>query len=434
MKKRAKLWLKRISAVSMAALIVLMSFFPIVTYGEGNFKPGTFSPGTFSPGAFSPGTFSPGTFSPGTFSPGEFSPGEFSPGQFSPGQFNPGTFSPGEFSPEDFAPGPGGQPGQFTPGQTTPGNYPDGGPGSEPGGNNGPSITNPPTNDPSTNDPQGPTNSNEQSNQGNGGGSGSEDSERFPFSDDPNYQALTFITKDMIFPAIEGLDRHTLIDIDWNRYDQDLSKSVAQGLLRNQLGNIFKDDSLLSGIGNLGLDVWSGVDHAKHLSGFFNSWTDIRSAWNAAATTGGGFSSFTSGGSSVLSSLTKPFDMGTGIAGKAAPWMAAISTGISGAETIMNFANGNNVDGFASLGETLMSGAVVLSATGVGAPIAAGVAIAGGVLWAGAMVVKHKDTIVKAAKAVGNGVKKVAQAVGDTVKGGIDAVKSGFKKIAGWFG
>lgn len=443
MKKKAKLWVKRISAVSMAALIVLMSFFPIVTYGEGNFKPGTFSPGTFSPGTFSPGTFSPGQFSPGTFSPGQFSPGEFSPGEFSPGEFSPGTFTPGEFSPEDFSPGPGGQPGQFTPGQTTPGNYPNGVPGSEPGGDNGtpnPSTTNPPTLEHPTDDTQGPANGNsgnshDNSNNNSPGGSNSSgDSERFPFSDDPNYQALTFITKDMLFPAIEGLDRHTLIDIDWDRYDLELGQSMTTSLLRNQLGNIFQGDSLLSGVGNLGLDVWNGVDHAKHLSGFFSSWTDIRSAWNAATTTGGSFSSFTSGGSSVLSNLTKPFDMGTGIAGKAAPWMAAVSTGISGAETIMNFANGNNVDGFASLGETLMSGAVVLSATGVGAPIAAGVAIAGGVLWAGAMVVKHKDTIVKAAKAVGNGVKKAAKAVGDAVKGGVDVVKSGFKKIAGWFG
>ena len=103
--------------------------------------------------------------------------------------------------------------------------------------------------------------------------------------------------------------------------------------------------------------------------------------------------------------------MGTGIAGKAAPWMAAISTGISGAETIMNFANGDVNNGIASLGETMMSGAVVLSATGVGAPIAAGVAVVGGLLWAGAKIYKHKDTIVRVAKDVGKGIKNGFNAV-----------------------
>lgn len=412
MRKRTKLRLKRISAVSMAAMIILISFFPIIVLAEGNFQPGTFSPGTFKPG----------TFSPGTFSPGEFSPGEFSPGEFHPGEFQPGTFTPGEFSPEDFAPGEGLQPGQYTPSD----------PGTNPGTDNGDptqSTTNPPNIENPTDDIQDPTNDNTN-------GKEEEDSKTpiFPFEDDPNYKALKFITNDMIFPAIEGLDRHTLIDIDWDRYDQNLSKSITKGILKNQLEGMFKDDkSLIGGMGTLGVDVWSGVDHAKHLSGFLNSWSDIRSAWSATINPAG-FSGAASRTGSFLSNATKSFDMGTGIAGKAAPWMAAISTGISGAETIMNFANGKNVDGFASLGETLMSGAVVLSATGVGAPIAAGVAIAGGVLWAGAMVVKHKDTIVKAAKAVGKGVKKAAKAVGDAVKGGVDVVKSGFKKIAGWFG
>jgi hypothetical protein len=437
MKKRTKLWTKRISAVSMAVMIVLMSFFPIVTFAEGNFQPGTFSPGTFKPGSFKPGEFSPGEFSPG-----EFNPGQFTPGEFSPGDFQPGNFSPGEFSPEDFAPGDGTQPGQFTPGDTTPGNFTDGGPGTNPGGNYGDptqSTTNPPTIDNPTNDTQDPAgnsseNSKDNSNKQGQGDSNSEDPKKYPFSDDPAYQAFKLITNDMLFPAIKGLDKHTLIDIDWDRYDQNMNKSIAKGILKNQLGDMFKGDSLLSGLGNLGLDAWSGVDHAKHLSGFFNSWTNVKDALSTIRTTGGSFSGAASGSGSILSKITKPFDMGTGIAGKAAPWMAAISTGISGAETIMHFSNGDNVDGFASLGETLMSGAVVLSATGVGAPIAAGVAVAGGLLWAGAMVVKHKDTVVKAAKAVGNGVKKAAKAVGDAVKGGIDVVKSGFKKIAGWFG
>lgn len=436
MKRKTKVWINRITAVFMAVMVVFMSFFPIITFAEGNFKPGNFSPGNFTPGNFTPGNFTPGNFSPGEFTPGDFQPEEFSPGEFAPGDFQPGTFSPGEFNPGDFVPGEGATPGQYTPGQTTPGNFTEGTPGTNPDGQNRnptPSTTNPSTIENPSYDTNAPTTGSGETDQ-NQGDSSSEGTKKYPFSDDPAYQGLKFITNSMIFPAIKGLDKHTLIDIDWNRYEENLSKSVAKSLIKNQLGNMFDGNTLYGGLGKLGLDIWSGVDNAKHISGFFNSWTDIKSIWNTATTTGGSFSGAALGSGSFFSKITKPFDMGTGIAGKAAPWMAAISTGISGAETIMNFANGDTVDGFASLGETLMSGAVVLSATGVGAPIAAGVAIAGGVLWAGAKIVKHKDTVVKAVKAVGNGIANTAKAVGNVVKGGVDVVKSGFKKIAGWFG
>ncbi|MBP2241756.1 hypothetical protein J2Z40_002328 [Cytobacillus eiseniae] len=442
MRKRSKLFLRRIAAGFMAAFIVVMSFLPVVSLAAGNFQTGNFTPGNFNSGTFSTGSFSPGNFTPGTFTPGTFAPGTFTPGTFAPGEFSPGDFAPGQFTPGQFAPGEFNQgetsQGQFTPGTTTPGNFTDGGPSTNPGegsdGNYNPSPFNPPGIDlpgnvehpngnPGNFDPNGIDQGNPKDSE----------SPRFPFEDDPNYNTIKFITDSLVFPAIEGLDKHTLVDIDWDKYGQDFHSNLSQSIVKNQLGDMFKDDSLLSGIGNLGLDVWSGVDHAKHLGEFFNSWTDIKNAWSAA-TTGGSFSGAASNAGSFISNATKSFDMGTGIAGKAAPWMAAISTGISGAETIMNFANGNNVDGFASLGETLMSGAVVLSATGVGAPVAAGVAVVGGLLWTGAMVVKHKDTIVKAAKKVGDGIKKAAKVVGDTVKGGIDAVKSGFKKVAGWFG
>lgn len=449
MKKRTKLLVKRIAAVGMAAMVVLMSFFPVIAFAEGsfstgNFTTGNFQTGTFSPGNFSTGNFTPGNFTPGNFTPGEFTPGEFNPGEFNPGEFNPGNFTPGEFSPSDFAPGQGSTSGQFTPGQgsapgqltpgnpTSPGNFTPGDPGNTSGGNGGDSTLTPtdPFNTDKPGNTESPTDNNSKDNTN--GDSSSDETPMFDFKDNPTYEGVKSVMNDLLFPAIQGLDKHTIIDIDWDRYDQEMGKSMAKSLVKNQLGDLFEKDP--TGLGELGLDIWSGVDHYKHLSGFFNSWTDIKSIWSAATTTGGSFSGAAGGAGSIFSKITKPFDMGTGIAGKAAPWMAAISTGISGAETIMNFANGDNVDGFASLGETLMSGAVVLSATGVGAPIAAGVAIAGGVLWAGAMAVKHWDTVVNTAKAVGNGVKKAAKAVGDAVKGGIDVVKSGFKKIAGWFG
>lgn len=50
----------------------------------------------------------------------------------------------------------------------------------------------------------------------------------------------------------------------------------------------------------------------------------------------------------------------------------------------MNFANQDYNDGIASLGEILMSGGVVLSATGV--------AVDGGLLWAGAKIYKHQKS------------------------------------------
>ncbi|MDF1511944.1 hypothetical protein PZE06_28235, partial [Robertmurraya sp. DFI.2.37] len=34
------------------------------------------------------------------------------------------------------------------------------------------------------------------------------------------------------------------IDIDWNRYEENLSKSVAKSLIKNQLGNMFDGNTL----------------------------------------------------------------------------------------------------------------------------------------------------------------------------------------------
>ena len=428
--------MKRISAGLLAIFIVAMSFFLPMIATAASFSPGTFSPGEFSPGTFSPGTFDPGEFSPGTFSPGEFSPGTFNPGEFNPGIFSPGTFSPGEFKPGEFSPGLS-DPGTAVPGSTrdnpmlNPGTG--NGPGLEPGtglpGIGLPGTGLPGTGQPGTGLPGTGLPGAGQPGEGlpgtglpgsglpwKGNGSSSsfeEDSnpqKRFEFEDNEGYNALKDINDSLITPAIEGLDVNTIGEVDWEKYDQDFQLGLAKDVLKNQLNDMFDNDSYIASVGQIGMDIWDGVEHAQHIKGFLGSSTDIRNA--LSLTTGGGsFSAASGGAGTFLSNATKTFDMGTGIAGKAAPWMAAISTGISGAETIMNFANGDVNDGIASLGETMMSGAVVLSATGVGAPIAAGVAIVGGLLWAGAKIYKHKDTIVRVAKDVGKGIKNGFNAV-----------------------
>ncbi|WP_077210657.1 hypothetical protein [Bacillus dakarensis] len=436
MKRKRKSFLKRTAACSLALFIVIINFLPVAALAS-NFNPGTFSPGTFSPGEFNTGTFTPGTFDPGTFDPGDFDPGTFSPGQYTPGQFTPGQFTPGEFSPGETSPGTT-NPGNFTP------EHPDG-PGGNPGGSNGdpnsPSISNPSNTEGPDNGelPTGQDGSSDPGTSNSGGSSDKNGPPLFPYEDNQGYKDFKFITNSMVFPAIEGLDRHTLIDIDWNRYGENYTGSFFKGVIKGQLETGFKNDSILSAPGNLALDIWSGVDHAKHLSKFVGSWSDIKSAWTAARS-GSTFSTAASGAGTFFSGATKSFNMGTGIAGKAAPWMAAISTGVSGAETVMNFANGKVNDGIASLGETLMSGAVVLSATGVGAPVAAGVAVVGGALWLGAKIYKNAGAIASAWKNrkklwndakenVGNAVKAVKNKVSE----GVDAVKSGFKKVVGWF-
>ncbi|WP_066300885.1 hypothetical protein [Bacillus sp. FJAT-29937] len=417
--------IRKVGAGFFAFFFVLMSFLPAAVLAEGNFNPGTFSPGSFSPNSFSPGSFKPGEFNPGEFSPGQFDPGEFNPGQFSPGIFNPGQYNPGQFSPGQFNPGDF-QPGAFTPGQTSPGQHSPGNntfdPTTRPGNHTGEpkpiSPFDPPTIDLPGNvkHPNDNTDNNSNDpNTTNPGENGSDNPPRFDFEDNENYKNFKFVLDSMVVPAVEGIDKFTLTDIDWDKYGMDYQKSLSLGLLKNQLERTFTGESFISDVGNIGLDVWSGVEHAKHIGGFVNSWTDIKAAWNAAQT-GSSFSTAASSTGSILSNATKTFDMGTGIAGKAAPWMAVISTGISSAETVMHFANGNKLDGFASLGETLMSGAVVLSASGVGAPIAAGVAIVGGVLWGVSTVIKNKDKIARTAKKVGK------------------FFKDGFNKVKGWFG
>lgn len=399
MRKKRSL-MKRISAGLLAIFIVAMSFFLPMIATAASFNPGTFSSGTFSPGTFDPGEFTPGTFSPGTFSPGEFSPGTFSPGTFSPGEFKPGEFSPGQSDPGTGQPGTG-LPGMGQPGTGIPGT---GQPGTGQPGTGLPGTGLPGTGLPGTGLPW----------KGNGSSSSfGEDSnpqKRFEFEDNEGYKAMKFINDTLITPAIEGIDVNTIGELDWDKYGQGFHQDFSKGVLKNRLNDMFDNESYIGSVGQVGMDIWDGVEHAKHVSGFLGSFTEMKNSF-ILATGGGGFGAAAGGAGNILSNATRSFDMGTGIAGKAAPWMAAISTGISGAETIMNFANGDVNEGISSLGETMMSGAVVLSATGVGAPIAAGVAVVGGLLWATAKIYKHKDTIVKVAKDVGKGIKNGFNAV-----------------------
>ena len=236
----------------------------------------------------------------------------------------------------------------------------------------------------------------------------------FDFKDNVSYELLKFGTKSILFPAIKGLDKE-LGDINWEDYRKNYKEGLLKSVLKTTYGKTLSDETATGLIGKIGLDVWTGYDHAKGITKFFKSADEIKNIFNAART-GGSFATAASDVGSFFSKITKPLDIGGGIAGKAAPWMAVVSTAVSSAETVMNFANQDYNDGIASLGETLMSGAVVLSATGVGAPIAAGVAVVGGLLWAGAKIYKHKKSIKK------------------YVSKTVDNVKKGFKVVKGWFG
>src|SRR5699024_4812189 len=104
------------------------------------------------------------------------------------------------------------------------------------------------------------------------------------------------------------------------------------------------------------------------------------------------------------------------VVGKAAPWAAAVGTATSGFDTIDNFANGETSKGIASLGETMMSGSVVMGASGVGAPIAAGTAVVGFGLYAGAKLYQNWDTVTKTAKKAWEGTKNAVKNTANKVK------------------
>ncbi|TFJ91285.1 hypothetical protein [Lentibacillus salicampi] len=118
------------------------------------------------------------------------------------------------------------------------------------------------------------------------------------------------------------------------------------------------------------------------------------------------------------------------IAGKVTPWTAAADVGLSGFEAATHFSDGNVNEGIGSTGEMLMSGAVVASATGVGAPVAAGMAVVGFGMWAGSKVYKHWDTVTKTVSKAWEGTKNLAKNAADGVK---NAAKSVADTIGRWF-
>nr|MDA8352519.1 hypothetical protein [Bacillota bacterium] len=194
----------------------------------------------------------------------------------------------------------------------------------------------------------------------------------------------------------------------------------------------------------IGLDAWQSVDNAKHVGKFVRSPSEIKAAWQASVA-GRSVSSYSNWGR-FLENASKPLKVGGDyvarplkMAGKAAPVLAAVETGISAYEAIQNFSDKgiSSTDGWANVGEMMMSGAVVLSASGVGAPVAAGVAVAGAAIWTVSKGIKHWNTVTDTLKMAGNGVKsfvkdpvkttkKAASAVKDGVSGAVDTVK-------GWF-
>jgi hypothetical protein len=107
--------------------------------------------------------------------------------------------------------------------------------------------------------------------------------------------------------------------------------------------------------------------------------------------------------------------------------VAAVGTVMGGIDTFKSFQEGKTVDGIGNLGSTLMNAGVVAAAI-PGAQAAAPFIIAGGaVLYGGAMVVKHSETIAKAAKKTWDYAKKGAKAIGD----GLSSVAKGIGSLFG---
>ncbi|MFD1407738.1 hypothetical protein ACFQ49_06140 [Kroppenstedtia eburnea] len=125
--------------------------------------------------------------------------------------------------------------------------------------------------------------------------------------------------------------------------------------------------------------------------------------------------------------------------GALAPIFAAVDVGISTSEAIENFTNDGlgSVDGWSNVGEMMMSGAVVLSASGAGAPVAAGVAVVGGVIWGVSKGIKHWGTIKETGRKVINGVKALKEDPVGTTKKAFKAAKSkmggAVDTVKGWF-
>ncbi|WP_156424501.1 hypothetical protein [Bacillus sp. FJAT-27445] len=319
---------------------------------------------------------------------------------------------------------PGGNGGQ-TNGQL-PGGNTSAPPGEAPGGNNGTTVT--------------------------PGGSGDEGPPK-TYIDSPWYKAGKVVGKNVIMGSVDEFAKNaspyflnwprdwqktaannTIHNMDWNRVAE---KSFLAVLAASITG---KDDG--SKIALATLDSFTAVDNYKTVQGYFKTKDEIKTIWNASKATGS-FSNFKQASAlkqnissvgDVYSQITKgPSKLTTGIGGKIAPWTAGISLVISAGEAYSNFKKGETTKGVANIGEMLMSGAVIASATGVGAPIAAGMAVAGGLLWAGAKLYQHRHAISAFVKNPVKGIRDGAKAVMDGASRIAKGIGNIGKTIGSWF-
>lgn len=239
-----------------------------------------------------------------------------------------------------------------------------------------------------------------------------------------------FVLKEVImgtFDLIVDQDPTQWRNIDWKRLDW---KSLGFSTVKSAIGELLPDGPYWAKLYSAGSDAVDAVGKYKHVMQFLKSPSEIKTIFQAALQ-GGQFGS-ASGLKTFFSNIAKPLQTPAGIMGKVAPWLAVVSGVFSIFDAWNNFSEGNIASGFQDVGNILMSGAVVLAATGAGAPVAAAVAIAGGVLWLGATIVKHRevigDFIGTVTQATGKVVRKTGEFVGNRIK---SISKSGGNAVRG---
>lgn len=431
MKRKKKLFFKRIAAGFLAFFIILINSFSTVVLAQG-LTPGNLEPGNLTPGNLTPGNLTPGNLTPGNLTPGNLTPGNLTPGNLTPGEFSPDQFKPGELSPGDNNPGGGG------PSDPNSGIPPNIGGGQS-------QIPGIPSNDRDTN---------------NGPGSPDaitplpQDSGNSNYVTDPWYKTSKVIIKNIALGTINEFSQKA--NPNWFNWPKEWRKNVV-----NQMdwGKVSRK-SFIAGVGamitgtdegsksaQLLFDTYTGYDHYTAVKGWFKPIDEIKSAWNLAkaadsASDGlrgtAAFRSNLNAAKSIYGSITKlPNTLTTGLGGKITPWTAGASIIISGGEMISNFSAGETAKGIANIGEMLMSGSVVAASTGFGTPIAAGMAVAGGVIWVGAKLYQHRKAIGRFLKDPIKEGAKAAKAIVENVKNAAGAVKEGLSKlggtISGWF-
>jgi hypothetical protein len=245
-------------------------------------------------------------------------------------------------------------------------------------------------------------------------------------------------------------------------------EDLNKGALISALGEFWgykeylEDAAFTWDLGVLGKDAKKGYKYYKLLKMYFKSPAEIKAAWNNYIRNADTVKSLRDinklkGNVGKLkafwSDISKAVDVDANakqigklrlfgptaarMLGKFSPWMATYDTVTSGLGAIRNFAQGNFNQGFQDAGHALMAGAVVLSATGAGAPVAAGVAAVGAVLWAGAKIWQHRETIGRLITNPGGAIKSVVNTVAgakDFVSGVANKVSGAIDTVKGWFG